>query len=452
MNETRVLVVDDKEIVARTLATMVQKNGHAAVTSHSVVDALRLFDEQRFDAVLSDVKMGALGGFDLLKQVKERAPSVPVILITGEATVVDAMEAMEAGAYDYLSKPVRNDVLGALLKRAIEHKRLVAREVAATRTDPAPTTFTDIIGHSALMLDAFKRVARAARSDASVLILGENGTGKERVARALHEKSARADRPFVAVNMPSLASGVIESELFGHRRGAFTDARSDRQGLFEQAHGGTLFLDEIGDLDPQVQVKLLRAIQEQRIKPVGGNDEIIVDIRLVAATNRDLLRLVREGRFREDLYYRINVMTIALPALRDRREDIPELASYFLARYASKAGKPAPRLSAEALEVLVRHDWPGNVRELENVTHGAVQFCDDGVVTPDQLMMGAVFTDTAPPALPNGQSMPSLRMKMDEYIQEVLSLTGGNQTQAAKILGVTRRTLQRMAARRRRTD
>ena len=452
MNETRVLVVDDKDIVARTLATMVQKNGHTAVTSHSVVDALRLFDEQPFDAVLSDVKMGALGGFDLLKRIKERAPNVPVILITGEATVVDAMEAMEAGAYDYLSKPVRNDVLGQLLKRAIEHKRLVGREVATSRSDPAPTAFTDIIGHSVLMLDAFKRVARAARSDASVLILGEHGTGKERVARALHEKSARFDHPFVAVNMPSLSTGIVESELFGHRRGAFTDASANRQGLFEQAHGGTLFLDEIGDLDPQVQVKLLRAIQEQRIKPVGGNEEIAVDIRLVAATNRDLPRLVREGRFREDLYYRINVMTIALPPLRDRRDDIPELADYFLARYAAKAGKPIPRLSPEALEVLVRHDWPGNVREMENVTQGLVQFCDDAVVTPDQIVLGAIHFDPAPSARASGPGMPTLRQKLDEYVQEVLRMTGGNHTQAAKVLGITRRTLQRMAAKRRDQD
>jgi two-component system response regulator HydG len=228
-----------------------------------------------------------------------------------------------------------------------------------------------------------------------------------------------------------------------------TDASSNRQGLFEQAHGGTLFLDEIGDLDPQVQVKLLRAIQEQRIKPVGGNEEIAVDIRLVAATNRDLTRLVREGRFREDLYYRINVMTIALPALRDRRDDIPELADYFLARYAAKASKPAPRLSPEALEVLVRHDWPGNVRELENVTQGVVQFCDDAVVTPDRLMLGAVRIDSALGKPGAALQMPSLRQKMDEYIMEVLALSDGNHTQAARVLGITRRTLQRMAARRR---
>jgi DNA-binding NtrC family response regulator len=450
MNGTRVLVVDDKEIVARTLATMVQKNGHEAITSHSVVDALRLFDEQAFDAVLSDVKMGALGGFDLLRQVKDRAPNIPVILITGEATVAAAMEAMDAGAYDYLSKPVRNDVLGQLLKRAIEHKRLVAREVPSPHLEPAPTTFTDIIGHSPLMLDAFKRVARAARGDANVLILGENGTGKERVARALHEKSERAERPFIPVNVAAIAAGVVESEFFGHRRGAFTDAREDRTGLFEQANGGTLFLDEIGDLDPGIQVKLVRAIQERKIKPVGASGEVSLDIRLVSATNRNLPRLVQEGRFREDLYYRINVVQIALPPLRDRREDIPELADYFLARYAAKTGKPAPRLSSEALEVLVRHHWPGNVRELENVTQRAIQFCDDTVISPEHLMVGEELGGSERPVLGGATvAFVPLREKMDAYIREVLAYTDGNISQAARILGVTRRTLQRMAIRRR---
>ncbi len=449
MNQTRVLVVDDKEIVARTLATMVQKNGHTAVTSHNVVDALRLFDEQPFDAVLSDVKMGALGGFDLLRQVKERAPNIPVILITGEATVSAAMEAMDAGAYDYLSKPVRNDVLGQLLKRAIEHKRLITHEVASARLEPAPTTFTDIIGHSPLMLDAFKRVARAARGDANVLILGENGTGKERVARALHEKSDRSARPFIAVNVAAIAAGVVESEFFGHRRGAFTDAREDRHGLFEQAHGGTLFLDEIGDLDPGIQVKLVRAIQERKIKPVGSSEEIAVDIRLISATNRNLHRLVQEGRFREDLYYRINVVQITLPPLRERREDVPELADYFLARFAARAGKPAPRLTAEALEVLVRHPWPGNVRELENVTQRAIQFCDGAVITPEHLMLGEALAPADRPESPQGQRVfLPLREMTDAYIREVLEYTEGNISRAARILGVTRRTLQRMAVRR----
>ncbi len=450
MNETRVLVVDDMPMIVRTLAEMVKKSGHRVVTSQNVVDALQLFDEQPFDAVLSDVKMGALGGFDLLKRIKERAPNVPVILITGEATVTAAMEAMDAGAYDYLSKPVRHEVLAQILKRAIEHKRLIARERATGRSEPAPTTFTDIIGRSPLMLDAFKRVARAARGNATVLILGENGTGKERVARALHEKSERADRAFVPVNVPALSPTIVESELFGHRKGAFTDAIENRLGLFEQAHGGTLFLDEIGDLDPGIQVKLLRVIQEHTIKPVGSNAEVEVDIRLIAATNRDLPLLVREGKFREDLYYRINVVSISLPPLRDRREDIEELMEYFLARFAARAGRPVPKLTHDALAILQRHDWRGNVRELENVAQNAVQFCADGLVTPDLVQDGLRTVGGGAPVT-TSSTMPTLREKMEEYVDEVLGLTGGNRTEAAEILGITRRTLQRMAARRRRT-
>jgi transcriptional regulator with PAS, ATPase and Fis domain len=274
------------------------------------------------------------------------------------------------------------------------------------------------------------------------------------VARQLHEKSDRSDQPFIAVNVAAIAPGVAESELFGHVRGAFTDARETRQGLFQQAHGGTLFLDEIGDLEPALQAKLLRAIQERRIKPVGGNDEIEVDIRLVSATNRDLAQRVREGRFRQDLYYRINVVTISLPPLRDRSEDIPMLAGYFLARFAARAGRPAPVLSQEALAVLSAHTWPGNVRELENVMQRAMQFCTDGVVTPDLLSMGeGIAGDPSAPAPPaSTRQLVTLKQKMEQYVLEVLQHTGNNMTQAAKILNISRRTIQRMAARRRKGD
>ena len=453
MIPARILVVDDQPIVARALAAMVQASGHEAVVSTDVEDAMARFGQGEFDAVLSDVKMGAVGGFDLLRRVRERAPFVPVVLITGEATVNAAMEAMEQGAYDYLSKPVRHDALAKLLARAIEHKRLLSNSVPVEPGEPGPTTLNDIIGHSPLMLEAFKIVARTAHGDANVLILGENGTGKEMVARALHDRSDRAGKPFVAVNVGAIVSTLAESELFGHVKGAFTDALQSRQGLFQQAHGGTLFLDEIGDLEMGLQVKLLRAIQERRIKPVGGNEEFEVDIRLVSATNADLEQRVREGRFREDLYFRINVVTIALPPLRDRREDIAELAGYFLARIAARAGRRTPRLSADALAALQVHEWPGNVRELENVMTRAVQFCTDGMVTADLLKVGrgvsAASAEAAEPAAPRTEGYMTLRDKTDEYVREVLRHTGNNMTQAARILGIARRTLQRMAVRRR---
>jgi DNA-binding NtrC family response regulator len=452
MSATRVLVVDDNDLVARALAAMVEANGHSAVVCNDVESAFERFDQLTFDAVVSDVKMGVLGGFDLLRGVKQRQSTVPVVLITGEATVSAAMEAMDEGAYDYLSKPVRPEALGQLLRRAIEHKRLLAREggIAAAAESPPPS-LTDIIGRSPLMLEAFKNVARAARGDANVLILGENGTGKEMVARALHEKSDRSEKPFVAVNVAAIAPGVAESELFGHVRGAFTDARETRQGLFQQAHGGTLFLDEIGDLEPALQAKLLRAIQERCIKPVGGNDEIEVDIRLVSATNRDLGQRVREGRFRQDLYYRINVVSISLPPLRERLEDVPQLSEYFLARFAARAGRRVPRLTSEALDVLLAHPWPGNVRELENVMQRVVQFCTDGLVTPDLLMIGETSPAMGPAVQASAarRQLVTLKEKMEQYVLEVLSHTGGNLTQAARILDISRRTIQRMAARRR---
>ncbi len=459
--ETRVLVVDDHGPARHTIANLVRRHGHSAVECDNVEDAFRAFDADRFDVVLSDVKMGVLGGFDLLRGIRKRAPHVPVVLITGQASVSDAMDAMDAGAFDYLSKPVEYVPLGQLLRRAIEHHRMMLREDELDAMNEAPPPeLPSIIGKSRVMLAAFKRVAKAARGDANVLILGENGTGKEMVARALHRNSDRADKPFVAVNVPAIAAGVAESELFGHRRGAFTDARESRTGLFEQAHGGTLFLDEIGDLDLGLQVKLLRAIQERTIKPVGGNEEIEVDIRLVSATNRDLLRRMHEGRFREDLYYRINVVSISLPPLRERVEDIPQLASYFLARYGAKSGRRIPRLTPEALQCLERYRWPGNVRELENVMQRSVQFCTDGLVTPDLLMLGEdesiirTLDEGADElgvrsalAIGHPTFMP-LRDRMEQYMDEVIEATGGNLTQAAKILGVARRTLQRLSARR----
>ncbi|MFN8587836.1 MAG: sigma-54 dependent transcriptional regulator [Candidatus Eisenbacteria bacterium] len=463
---SKVLVVDDNDAARHAIANLVRRHGYAAVECNNVEDAFHAFDADRFDVVLSDVKMGVLGGFDLLRGIRSRAPHVPVVLITGQASVTDAMDAMDAGAFDYLSKPVEYAPLGALLRRAVEHHRMMVRAEDEPDDAPTPDVADLIIGKSKVMLAAFKRVARAARGDANVLILGENGTGKEMVARALHKGSLRAHQPFVPVNTGAISAGVAESEFFGHRRGAFTDAREHRTGLFEQAHGGTLFLDEIGELGMPLQVMLLRAIQTRKIKPVGGNEEVDVDIRLVSATNRNLPQLLKDGRFREDLYYRINVVSISLPPLRERMEDIPQLCAFFLNRFGSRPGRRVPRLTDEALLALERYRWPGNVRELENVMQRAVEFCNDGLITPDLLMLGEEDSTSSPlgsvteaavgPVSPlhvtaGTQGFLPLRDKMEQYMDEVIVATGGNLTQAAKILGVARRTLQRLSARRRRT-
>ena len=456
MNRTRVLVVDDQDFVARALSAVVEKGGHEAVTCHSVEAALEIFAREPFDVVLSDVKMGTLGGFDLLKGILERSAIVPVVLITGEATVHMAMDAVHAGAFAYLAKPVQLAALTETLQRAVAHK--LNRE-ASLRRPGGPVTPKDwptIVGHSPGMIEAFMTVARASKGDSSVLILGENGTGKELVARALHETSARAARPFITVNTATIPENLAESELFGHVRGAFTDARETRQGLFEQANGGTLFLDEIGELNPVLQAKFLRAIQERRIKPVGGNDEIEVDIRLLCATNRDLLGMVRDHRFREDLYYRIRVITIQMPPLRERPEDIHDLVAFFLSLAATRAGRPAPTVTPEALDRLKRHPWPGNVRELQNTVQGAFELSRDDILTAEDFRLGSPQPGAGAAARQRasvaGAQYPTLRDRMDSYALEVLDHTGNNITQAARILDISRRTLQRMVGRLRKLE
>lgn len=444
--QPRVLVVDDDTGVASAIAAMVRMHGYQAVVTHNVDDALAAFDASAFDIVLTDVRMGVLGGFDLLHRVRERSRYVPVVLITGEATVEDAIDAIQAGAHDYLSKPVRVERIGQVLERAMNWRRMAADVAGDIEGLTSRPPLGAIIGRSGAIFEAFKTVARVAEGEATVLILGENGTGKGLVARELHGRSQRAARPFVPVNMASIAAGLAESELFGHRKYAFTDARREHRGLFEQANGGTLFFDEIGDLDPQLQPKLLRAIQEKRIKPVGAEEEIPVDVRIVSATNRDLEQRVRSGAFREDLFYRLNVVTIHLPPLRERSEDIQDLAEHFLTLYASRTRKPRPRLTPQILDLLCAYPWPGNVRELENVIQRAVQLSTLGVITPDMLHLGQA-TSAPPPPSTRRRQYPTLEQMKDDYIREVLEYTNGNVTQAARILKISRKTIQRFAAR-----
>jgi two-component system response regulator AtoC len=428
------------------IARLAESFGHQVVIAASADEALLRFDESPFDVVLTDLRLGQQDGLALLRHLLARAPDVRVVLITGQATIDSAMEAIKMGAYDYLSKPVERASMGELLRRALERRRLAE----AARTQPpepglqALENIGNIAGRSAAMLEVYKTVARVAGGRSSVLILGESGTGKELVARALHAQSPRSERRFVPVNVSAIPEGLLESELFGHVRGAFTGAVSARRGLFEEAHQGTLFLDEIGDLSPMLQAKLLRVIQEQSLKPVGGNEEVKVDVRMVAATHRSLDDMVQKGTFREDLYFRINVVTIALPALRARVEDIPILIEHFLRKYEQQSRVPAPRCTPEALAALEAYGWPGNVRELENVIERAVLLSRDGAITLDSLppqLQGA-----APPPTSH---FPPLEQMIDRYVHQVLQHTGGNRTEAARILGLSRRTLHRMEERKR---
>ncbi len=442
----RILVVDDEEAVARAIAHMAEHFGHEVVMASSVSEAVTRFDESEPDVVLTDLRLGDGDGLEVVRQVQERAPDVPVVLITGQATIDSAMEAIRAGAYDYLSKPAKLQELGNLLRRAVEKKRMAEEVRHLQREIQTRAHVEPIAGSSPQMLEVYKTVARVAPWRTSVLILGESGSGKELVARALHHQSPRAARKFVPVNVSAIPEGLLESELFGHVRGAFTGAHTTRRGLFDDAHEGTLFLDEIGDLSLTLQAKLLRVIQEQRIKPVGGNEEHDVDVRIVGATHRHLEQMVRSQQFREDLYYRLNVISISLPPLRERREDIPVLVRHFLAKYERDTGQPSPSFTPDSMQLLMQYTWPGNVRELENVVERAVLLSTHGVVTPDALpprLHGRVTVPAAPAGFVPLEDM------IERYVHQVLEFTGGNRTRAAEILRISRRTLHRMAARER---
>ncbi len=446
-----VLVVDDDLGVAAVIAHMAQQLGHRTTVSGSVDDALARLAHTHFDVVLTDLRMPGRDGLELLEHVRAQNPDIPVVVITGQATIDSAMEAIKGGAYDYLAKPPQLQMLGALLRRAIEKKHMAEEVRHLQREILKHATAEDIVGKAPQMLEVYKTLQRVAESRTSVLVLGESGTGEELVARKLHERSPRRAERFVPVNVSAIPEGLLESELFGHVRGAFTGALTTRRGLFDEAHHGTLFLDEIGDLSLPLQAKLLRVIQEHRIKPVGGNEEHEVDVRLVCATHQDLEEMVRQGTLREDLYYRLNVVSIVLPPLRERREDIPLLVRHFLRKYELETGLMAPALSQAAGQMLETHGWPGNVRELENVVERAVLLSTHGVVTPDALpprLHGAQAAAPAAAEVPSGPA--SLDSVIEEHIRRVLEQTGGNRTRAAQILGISRRTLHRMDERQRR--
>jgi DNA-binding NtrC family response regulator len=449
---TRVLIVDDDLSVAQAIARLAEQSGHRTTLAGSVDEALGRLAEIPFDVVLTDLKMPGRDGLDLLEQVRAASPEIPVVLITGQATIDTAMEAIKGGAYDYLTKPVHLEVLSALLHRAIDKRRMAEEVRQLQREIRKHSPVEEIVGGSPQMVSVYTTLQRVAASRSSVLVLGESGTGKELVARKLHERSPRSTRRFVAVNVSAIPEGLLESELFGHVRGAFTGAMTARRGLFDEAHEGTLFLDEIGDLSLPLQAKLLRVIQEHRIKPVGGNEEHEVDVRIVGATHRDLEEMVRRAQFREDLYYRLNVVAVSLPPLRERAQDIPALVSHFLRKYERETGQTAPTLSPEALRLLEAYAWPGNVRELENVVERAVLLTTHQVITPDALPPRLQGATPVQPSFPSGPELLSLDAVVKGYVDRILEHTGGNRTRAAQILGISRRTLHRMAERRRRSS
>jgi len=440
----RVLVVDDEPRMAEVMAAALGRAGHTCEVCTAGAAALVALDERGADVVVTDWKMLDMDGLAFMKAVHERRPALPVILVTAHGSVPAAVAAMREGAFDYLTKPFDNDELRALVARALDLSRLerenrFLREEVRARYGPET-----IVAESAASRAMLELVRRVAPSRASVLVQGESGTGKELVARLLHYWSDRVGKPFVAVNVKAFADGVIESELFGHERGAFTGAVAAKPGCFERAHGGTLFLDEIGEIGTDVQAKLLRTVQEGEVQPVGGTRPRRVDVRLVTATNRVLRDEVAAGRFREDLYFRLNVIPIHLVPLRERRDDVIPLARHFLARHAAEAGRRLA-LAPEAEDVLRAHPWAGNVRELENAIERAVVLTRGPTITPEDLLLEQPRTPGAPPA--DGTLQDCLDAAAAARIRAALAAADGERTAAARTLGVDRTTLYRLMRR-----
>ena len=391
----KILVVDDEQSLREVLSIMLKRAGYAVIAVSDGEEAIEQLQKEIFDLVITDLRMPKVDGMEVLRAVKSASPETVVLIITAFATADSAVEAMKQGAYDYLTKPFQVDEVQLIIRNALEKRRLTTENILLKREMASQSSFAQLVGQSEAMQRVFDVVKKVADSKSNVLICGESGTGKELVARAIHYNSVRSPLPFVAVNCSAVPETLLESELFGHMKGSFTGAISNKAGLFEVANGGTIFLDEIGDTTPTIQVKLLRVIQEREFRRVGGTQDIKVDVRIVAATNKDLEKAVADGSFREDLYYRLDVIPIRLPPLRLRSGDIPLLVTHFLTRFSKESGKPMPMISPEAMQVLLGHEWRGNVRELENLIERVVAFSTGGPVT-DADMRGWLHRTLSP--------------------------------------------------------
>jgi DNA-binding NtrC family response regulator len=433
-----ILIVEDEETLASSLKRVFAREGYSVDIAEDAEKGLELIEKNSYDVIITDIILPGISGIELLRKIKEKEPDQLVIIITAYASVETAVEALRAGAYDYVIKPIIHQEIKQIVRNALKQKALQRENLLLRREIERHYDFSHIIGESPEIKKIINEVKKIASAKSNVLLLGETGTGKELIARAIHYSSPRAERPFIPINCSAIPENLLESELFGHVRGAFTGAVTSKKGLFEEANGGTVFLDEIGDLSPSLQAKLLRVLEDQEIRPIGSNQSTKVDIRFISATNKDLAGLVKEGRFREDLYYRINVITIHLPALRERGNDVELLARFFMQKYSKEHGRDVNKIDNEALKLLKSYHWPGNIRELQNIIERAVLISEDGVIRKEHLPEGlfdkkASFFEEA----------LQRRLSIEDYTKAFI-LTYQNQyteQQLADMLGITRKSL-----------
>ncbi len=443
MMTPKILIVDDETAHCRMLEAVLKAEKYETQRAQDGQSAIEAVKERFYDLILMDIRMNRVGGVEALKKIKEISPDIPIIMMTAYASVDTAVQAMRSGAYDYLTKPLDIDELKILVAKALRHHQLEQENIFLKEQLGSRFDFSNIIGRSRAMKELLETVAMVAPSEATVLILGESGTGKELIANAIHQNSPRSSHPFIKVNCAALPETLLESELFGHEKGAFTGAVSRRQGRFHLAHKGSILLDEIAEMSMATQSKILRVLQEREFEPIGSSETVKVDTRIITATNKNLEEEVRANRFREDLYYRINVVNLTVPSLRDRREDIPLLVDFFLKRYAKKNHRNLKGFTPKAMDLLMRYDWPGNIRELENVVERSVIMMRGDFITPDEFpgvlkSLDPEYEQISAEIL-SGKSLKEMEKAM---IMRTLQETDGNRTHAAEILGISRRTLQ----------
>jgi DNA-binding NtrC family response regulator len=451
MQAAKILVVDDDAVARELLAEALKKEGYDVEAFGSGEAAIARGREGRVDLVLTDIRMGAVDGLTVLREFKRMSQDTAIVVLTAFGSLEGAIEAIKQGAYDYLAKPFKKEEIKLVVQRSLDHCRLLRENTKFREELKSKDEWSPLVGSSPAMLEVYKLVARVSESKSTVLLQGESGTGKELIARAIHGNSPRRDKPFVPVNCGALPDTLLESEMFGYEKGAFTGAVGTKTGLFESANGGTLFLDEVGELGQALQVKLLRVMQDHEVRRVGGTHSIKVDVRIIAATNRDLEQFVKEGKFRDDLFYRLNVVRITLPSLTERQEDIPMLAHHFLQKCAAGTTTAVRGFHPDTMDILKRYRWPGNVRELENAIERAVSLSHGPLLTPDDLPAAIhqvpIRVDAKPESLEAEPVCLTLEEVEKRHLLRVLKETKGNKVKASKILGIDRRTLYRMAER-----